>query len=401
MMRLGSRYLVLATFLLPLGCSSQDNSASGGGGGGGGGGSASGGGEGSSTGTMSSGGGSSVGGMSGTTSSGTGSGGPDLPPAATRGATLPFWEYEAESAKTNGVLIGPSRAQGDIAAESSGRRAVRLEATGQKVELTLEHPTNSIVVRYAIPDAPGGGGIEATLGLYINGVRKQSLALTSRFAWLYGGESDSSNNTPGSGAHHFFDEVHALIDDLPVGATVTLQRDAEDTAAYYVVDLVDFEQVAPPAAQPAGSLSLTDFGATPDDGKDDGAAIQKAIDAAKSQGKVLWIPRGTFESAATPFVVSGVTIRGAGMWYSTLHGASAQFKVSGNDNKFHDFAIDGEVTARHDDKGENGFDGPAGTGSRLENIWIEHEKCGYWVGKGAYPGAPDHALTDGLIIHGV
>src|SRR6185295_9469833 len=68
-----------------------------------------------------------------------------LPPAA-RGATLPYWKYEAESAATNGVVIGPSRAFGDLAAEASGRRAVRLEAAGQHVQFTLDHPTNSIVV---------------------------------------------------------------------------------------------------------------------------------------------------------------------------------------------------------------------------------------------------------------
>jgi hypothetical protein len=401
MMHLDPKYLALAIFLVPLGCSSPDHAGAGSGGG-----SATGGGATSGEGTVTSGGGAAssgsngVGGSSASTSSGS-TGGPDLPPPALRGATLPYWEYEAEAATTTGTLLDASRAQGDLAAESSGRRAVRLDATGQHIDFKLEHPTSSIVVRYAMPDAPGGGGIDATLGLYINGVRKQSLALTSRYAWLYGGEADSISNNPGGGAHHFFDEAHALIGDVPAGATITLQKDGEDTAAYYVIDLVDFEQVAPPLARPAGSLSLTDFGATPDDGQDDGAAIQKAIDAAKSQGKVLWIPEGTFDSASTPFVVSGVTIQGAGMWYSTLHGASAQFKVSGNDNKFHDFALFGEVTARHDDKGENGFDGPAGTGSRLENIWIEHEKCGYWVGKGAYPGAPDKALTDGLVIHGI
>jgi hypothetical protein len=399
MKHLGVKHLVVATLLLPLGCSSQPAGATGGGGSATGGGAATGG---AATTSGDGAGGNTTSGTSGTSgTASTGTGGSDLPPPAARGATLPFREYEAEDAKTTGVVLDASRAQGDIAAESSGRRAVRLEASGQKVDFTLQHPTNSIVVRYAMPDSPGGGGIDATLGLYVNGARKQSLALTSRYAWLYGGEADSTNNSPGGGAHHFFDEAHALIGDVPAGATITLQKDDQDTASYYVIDLVDFEQVAPPLARPAGSIALTDFGATPDDGTDDGAAIQKAIDAAKSQGKVLWIPPGTFESASTPFVVSGVTIQGAGMWYSTLHGASAQFKVTGDNSQFHDFAVFGEVTARHDDKGENGFDGPAGTGSRLENIWIEHEKCGYWVGKGAYAGAPDKALTDGLVIHGI
>jgi hypothetical protein len=219
---------------------------------------------------------------------------------------------------------------------------------------------------------------------------------------VYGGESDSANNTPGSGAHHFYDEAHVLLDaTIPAGSTLTLQRDAQDSAAYYVIDLVDFETVAPPLAPPAGALSITDFGATPDDGSDDAAAIQKAIDAGKSQGKPVWIPQGTFEVVASPLVVTGgVAVRGAGMWHSTLHGATAQFKVSGDANQFSDFAVFGEVDARHDDKGENAFDGPGGNGSRLDDVWVEHEKVGWWVGKGAFPGVPQQPMTDGLVIHG-
>ncbi|NMC86541.1 MAG: hypothetical protein GYA58_14785, partial [Anaerolineaceae bacterium] len=38
---------------------------------------------------------------------------------------------------------------------------------------------------------------------------------------------------------------------------------------------------------------------------------------------------------------------------------------------------------------ENGFNGGAGSGSRLENIWVEHTKVGYWVGPGT---------TNGLVI---
>jgi len=45
---------------------------------------------------------------------------------------------------------------------------------------------------------------------------------------------------------------------------------------------------------------------------------------------------------------------------------------------------------RDDKSPENGFNGGAGTGSRLENIWVEHTKVGYWVGAG----------TNGLVITG-
>ena len=334
----------------------------------------------------------------------------DAPPAIGRGANLPFVEYEAELATTNGVVIGPSTAFGNFAAEASGRRAVRLDATGHKVEFRLDRAVNSIVLRYAIPDAPTGGGMNATLGLYVNGARKD-VALTSRYAWTYGDEDaqGSGADVPSAGTpHHFYDEARALFDEVPAGATIALQRDAQDAALYYIIDLADFEKVAAPLARPIDYLSITDYGATADDTTDDGPAVQSAIDAAKAQGKGLWIPPGTFEirfDAVTDVSkknlrVAGITLRGAGMWYSVFRGFAAQLKVDGDNNRFHDFAIQGDVLYREDDKGYNGFDGPAGVGSRAENIWIEHVKCGWWVGRGDRPTV-DRALTDGLILRGL
>lgn len=355
---------------------------------------------------------SSGGGDAGTTSAPPSSLGDAAPPAASRGASLPYWEYEAESATTTGTVLPPSRTFGDKAAEASGRSAVELDATGQSVTFKTAHPANSIVVRYSIPDAPGGGGATATLGLYVNGTRTASLALTSRYSWTYG-DADaqgSGSENPGAGtAHHFYDEAHLLTGEIPAGATVALQRDSQDDAAFYVIDLVDFEEVPAPLAQPEGSLSITDYGATPDDGTDDSAAIRKAIAVAQAQNKVLFIPKGTFDQTAydpsaqsTPkLAVSGITIRGAGMWYSVLKGFGAQFAVSGNNNQFYDFAVFGDVTYRDDTKGWQGFDGPAGTGSRMENVWIEHETAGWWVGKGAFVGQVTQPLTTGLVVHGV
>lgn len=333
------------------------------------------------------------------------------PGAAARGATLPFWEYEAEAATTTGTILPQSRKFGDIANEASGRSAVRLGKTGDYVQFKLEHPANSIVVRYVMPDAPGGGGAQATLGLYL-GAKRVNLNLTSRYSWTYG-DQDAQNlgsESPGAGQpHHYFDEVHAMFDTLPAGTTIKLQKDSQDSADYYVVDLVDFELVAAPLIQPAGSLSVLDFGAIPDDGKDDSAALQAAFDAGRTQKKVVWIPKGVFNAPAydgkgnrtQKFNVSENTIQGAGMWHTTLTGFAAMFQVSGNNNKFSDFALFGDVTYRDDGMGWQGFDGPAGTGSSMTNVWIEHVTAGWWVGKGAFVGQVNAPLTDGLKVTGV
>ncbi len=312
-------------------------------------------------------------------------------PAGSRGAAVPWIEYEAEAGETNGQVLGPDRAFGSFAAEASGRRAVELKAVGDYSQFTTQAAANALVVRFSIPDAPAGGGITATLSLYVDGVFRQKLSLTSRFAWSYGGDAYAFN-APGGGAHHFYDEVRALVGDIPAGATVRLQKDADDSAEYYVIDLVDLEPVGPPLTMPAGYLSLVkDCGAIPDDGLDDGPALQKCIGLARAQGTGVWLPAGTFESTSQPIEMAGVALRGAGLWYTTVHGLYARFNCMGDGCQFYDFAIRGETVDRNDQSPENGFNNGAGRGSRLENIWVEHTKVGYWVGPGA---------TDGLVITG-
>jgi hypothetical protein len=324
----------------------------------------------------------------------------DAASATSRGASVPYQEYEAERAETNGTILPPSRNFGEIAAESSERSAVRLDATGHFVSLRSTRACNTIVVRFVIPDAPGGGGSQASLGLYIDGVRKLDLALSSRHAWLYGGESASENN-PGPGAHHFYDEVQALIGDVPAGASIKLQKDAQDSAPYYVIDLIDLEQAPAALLKPAEALSVLDFGATPDDASDDSAAFQRALDAGKAQNKSVFVPRGNYALRSQPLKASSVRLLGAGMWYSRLSGPAAQIRLSGDNNVFSDLALFGDVSARRDDVPENGFDGPAGRNSRIENVWLEHHKVGYWVGKGELAGVPTTALTTGLTLRGL
>ena len=72
------------------------------------------------------------------------------------GANLPFVEHEAENATTNGRIVGPDRHFTGLAAEASGRRAVRLAGAGRFVEFVLSRPANAITVRAAIPDTPDG-----------------------------------------------------------------------------------------------------------------------------------------------------------------------------------------------------------------------------------------------------
>ncbi|WP_405151116.1 discoidin domain-containing protein [Sphaerisporangium sp. NBC_01403] len=337
-----------------------------------------------------------------------------------RGAAVPWVEYEAEAASYQGTLLeaDPLRTFGhtNFATESSGRKSVRLNSTGQFVEFTSTNPSNSIVVRNSIPDAPNGGGIDATLSLYINGTFAQKLTLSSRHSWLYGNTDgpEALTNTPQADARRLFDESHALLaQSYPAGTKFKLQRDATDTASFYIVDFIDLEQVAPPTSQPAGCTSITQYGAVPNDGLDDTAAIQRAVtDNQNGVISCVWIPAGQWRQEQKILTddplnrgqynqvgISNVTIRGAGMWHSQLYTLTEPQDVVGGINHPHegnfgfdidsntqisDIAIFGSGRIRGgdgNDEGGVGLNGRFGLNTKITNVWIEHANVGVWVGR--------------------
>lgn len=297
------------------------------------------------------------------------------------GADLPYVELEAEDAATNGTIIGSDRKFTHLAAEASRRKAVTLSSQGQYVEFTLPQPVNSMVLRYSIPDAADGAGLTAPLSLYVDGVRQPDLSLTSKYSWFYG--VYPFNNHPDQGRpHHFFDETRTLLSQMAAGSKVRLQKDVTSTAASYTIDLADFEQVAAPLMSPPDSLVITDYGADPTGAIDSTVAVQKAVNDGQSQGKVVWIPPGTF-TVTSHIMVDNVTMRGAGSGYSVLHGNGIgvygkQGAANSRNVKLSDFSIFGEVTNRDDNADLNGIGGTLND-STLQNLWIEHTKVGIWV----------------------
>src|SRR5690242_19304931 len=79
---------------------------------------------------------------------------------AGRGADLGIVEQEAENADTNGTVLPFDTSAYTLSGEASGPQAVRL-LPGQYVAFTLTQAANAVTIRYALPDAPGGGGIDA------------------------------------------------------------------------------------------------------------------------------------------------------------------------------------------------------------------------------------------------
>jgi hypothetical protein len=347
------------------------------------------------------------------------------------GAMLPYVEMEAHQATTNGTILGPDFTLGDLASDAVDRQAVQL-TQGQYVEFTLPQQANSVNLRYSIPDSSSGGGINASLSIYINGVKQANdLQLTSQYSWLYGQPNFSSctspdwSNTPGGTAHHQFDEIHARLPEMAAGTKVRLQVDSENTAPWYAIDVADFQEVAAALSEPAGYISVTDgpYNADPTGKTDATTAIQNAVNAGASQGKGVWIPQGTY-LVTSHILVNNVTLTGAGPWYSVLTGAptgggngsdpngGTGVGIYGNDAydgstssnvTLSNFAIEGQITNRVDCLQDNGIGGSLNN-SNISNVWIEHTKVGMWF-DGPFSGLTisnariDSTLADGINFH--
>ncbi|MFC5822307.1 CARDB domain-containing protein, partial [Nonomuraea insulae] len=305
-----------------------------------------------------------------------------LPLFIGRGASMPYDTYEAEDATIGGgaARVGPSRDIGTIAGEASGRRAVTLNQTGAYVEFTARAATNSLVTRFSMPDAAGGGGINSTLNVYVDGQFLKAINLTSRYAWLYGAEA-SPNNNPGSGpSRHIYDEANLLLGTtVQQGSKIRLQKDAAN-ASTYAIDFVDFEQ-ATQIANPDPAKYAVPAGFSHQD-------VQNALDKARMDANLtgVYLPAGDYQTSSK-FQVYGKTIKvvGAGPWFSRFYAPSGQqntdigFRAdaTANGSSFAGFAYFGNYVERIDGPGKV-FDFNNVANMTVDNVWIEHQICMLW-----------------------
>jgi hypothetical protein len=351
---------------------------------------------------------------------------------AGRGAQLGIVEQEAENAATNGTILPYDTSAYTLSGEASGRQAVKL-APGQYVAFTLTQRANAVTIRYAIPDAPTGGGIDAPLTVSAGGdghgdSHARTITLTSKYAYLY--NQYPFTNDPNAGLlhpdwwitecscvpafttpaptitkpfrpMHFYDEQRVRLGHTyQAGDVVRLTAPAGSNAAWTVIDLVDFQQIAGPAEQPEDSISVTEFGADPRGLRDSADAFDRAIQAAKSsEDKTsVFIPAGTFQ-VNRHIVVDGVTIEGAGSWWSIVKGHQVTLSSPAADGSVHtgvgfygkyaadggshnvhlsNFAIEGDVRERIDTDQVNGIGG-ALNDSTISGLYIHHTKVGAWL----------------------
>ena len=327
------------------------------------------------------------------------------------GATVPFTSYEAEAGTLGGgatsvsLTAAPTTQYSSAALEASGHAYAHLAGTGQSVQWT--NTTGAADQRDQRPAEHPGQRRRRRPDQHARPLRRrqrlrQALNVNSKQTWLYEGNNNYNGNSqnPADGNPRvFFDESRTFVTGTPIaaGSTFTLRKDAGNTAAFYDVDVVDVENPPAALAQPANSISITSCGAvadnTPTNGAadpasvDSRAAIQNCINQAQSQGKILWIPAGTFYVKGTQGLqAQGITIAGAGVWYSTIYRdvplpnstplAALSSLTSCTVQNLH---VDSNATSRATVDGAGGAMDTTGTNWVADDIWTQHTLSGFWA----------------------
>ncbi len=318
------------------------------------------------------------------------------------GAVTSFTSYEAEAGTLGGgasivsLTSPPTDQYSNPQLEASGHAYVLLNSTGQYVQWANNTGQNitAINLRSCIPDASGGGGTTSTIDLYVNGVqlRRGTISVNSQQNYCYEGTgyNGQTDKNPADGRpRDFWNDTHVFITGAAVspGQTIRVEKDSANSAAFYYIDVVDLEN--PPAAlsQPANSLSILTYGAVANNiATDNTAAINNCFAAAKSQGKIAWIPSGIFYISAINGALnaSGITIVGAGPWYSTIYRVTPSNNSQGIANiisatscTLSNLSLDcnGSSRAGNNNNGAVNF---SGSNWVVDNVWIQHVTSSFW-----------------------
>lgn len=319
------------------------------------------------------------------------------------GAKVPYNRYESENGTYGGGAIlqqAPDFDQSLIAAEASDRKYVSLPSSGSYVQWTIQEGKggDGINMRFTMPDSSDGMGLDGSLAIYVNntkvnvnqyGSQKSTIALSSYWSWQYF-NGDHPNDTPGGAPRFRFDEVHFTLDrPLQTGDVVKIQNHAGDHI--YGVDFIEVEEVPGVIVKPINALSVEDYGAVANDGRDDLSAFMACVAAAKQQNKDVYIPEGKFElNKIWKLGAKDMLITGAGMWHTNIHftspdkqsgGISGENGQASSNLQFGNMYISSMLRSRYGQQAVyKCFMDSWGANSRIFGIWEEHFECGVWVG---------------------
>jgi hypothetical protein len=299
-------------------------------------------------------------------------------------------EYEAEKQLTSGTIIGPDRRFGTVAAEASGRAAVRLDRSDQFILFKLSGPARGLTVRYSLPASGAWRRKPSAVVIDADGHPLATLPLTSAYALQPFAHPASARPV-----HHFWDEVRLLLRrSLPAGTTMSLRLAKETGAAGTAIDLIDMEEVPPPEAAPPGAILLGQFRPDASGRRSSRKALIRAIAAARKQHKPLYIPPGHYRVDGH-LTVDRVTVAGAGSWYSVIGGHNVGFYARHRGSSrvsLSSLAVESDVSSRQDRLPTAAIGGRF-SNSSFTNLYLSHAKVGIWL-----DGPAHNLLVRGVVI---
>lgn len=315
---------------------------------------------------------------------------------ADEGLSWPWQEYQAEDCShLTGRKAGPSFSLSEDSiqlAEAVGRHVVFLEKDGDFVEWELSADTDVVSIRFSLPPAEEKREEPAEIVLLADGELLQRVALPREHLWVFGDETDRS--LPPTWTDHRIDSkltprkawdtvVVKLLRPVTKGTLFRIEKDPRSNTRSVAIDLIEAEKASPDIPMPDGFVSITDFGAMPNDGRDDGAALASAI---KNHAKIYLPPGGWDFTERREFEVKDHIIQGAGIHTTQLQGWYARFQGTGSGCRFYDFSADGKARYRAQ-QGLGGhpdgyamdrsqeyyfFDGSVGKDAVFANLHLSH-----------------------------
>ncbi len=123
-----------------------------------------------------------------------------------------------------------------------------------------------------------------------------------------------------------FPSIQAAITDAGSKGTVLIPSDYAGTDTFTNPNKIPVIDLRGDASAMRGTYNVRDFGATPDDGSDDWAAIQAAIDAASAGSApfgAVYVPKGIYTVSKPLHITRGIKFFGAGRNVTTITGNSA------------------------------------------------------------------------------
>jgi len=321
-----------------------------------------------------------------------------------RGAyTMPYLRYDSQEAIVSGRATHEKTKTFDVrtsAAEASNQEFWKLNENESSIAWKVIQAANGIVVRFTMPDDKTGEGTTGELDVLINGKKVESLPLTSRWAYQYFERGTPQKQPDEKRLPLFqFDEIRFLLkQSLIPGDEIKLVK---KSGTYIGVDFIELEAVEAPIKKPNDALSVTEFGAKANDGKDDLNAFVTCMKAAYKQNKSVYIPEGEFTlSNRLELTFPGTTMMGSGMWYTKLYFSNDAPRGGGIASTTRDvhvshFFMDCNNTTRMDNgrnRGYHCFSGSWRGQSVIEYVWEQHFTVGIWTSSTA------NGPTDGLRV---